>query len=515
MKFTRASRVLAGLTTLAIVAAPAVAYASHYRSVYSTFDVSGTTLTWNVINAAEVNSSDTLGDGIDILSVTNADDEPDSGIATGVTLDYDTDIVNDDGDEGYIYTTFPLYDSTIEYLVADISSLEDGKYQAYSSNSARLDGVVNQGGEDSVSAWMSFTIAGGVVNHPPVFNDPSLYELIDPDGSDVVIDFRATDPEGAAVTYEYVTNNAEPYYAGSEIPCSTFSAGLLTVGSSQCTGGDVFAEIFTEDSDLYENTPSWVAKVQAKDAGGNVITSDVLLRLMASPVPYIDDAVIAAGTDYEFDVFAPDTVADYFSIECINDDDPSDVIFGEGTSSPLTLRNFTIGDDYTCTPYAENSAGGNDGDTYSLGPVEGLMLALDLAVGVEFAGATSNIVGGGLKADSAYSLTMYSDPIEIYAGVADANGNFDEDVTIPAEACIPGIHHLILTGVDPDDVPVQDEQWIEIGNNCEVLQFSDSEITESLADTGFDVATGLAAAVALSAFGVAAVLVRRRTQSHN
>lgn len=510
MKSNPVSRVLAGLTAVAIAAVPAAAYASHYRSVYSTFDVSGDTLSWNVINATEVNNSDLLGEGMNILSVTNADDEPNSGTDTGVTLSYDTSVVNEDGDEGYIYSTLPLYESTIEYLVADISSLSDGKYQAYSTNSARLDGVQNQGGEDSVSAWMSFTISGGVVNHPPVFNDPSLYELIDPDGSDVVIDFRATDPEGTSVTYEYVTTNASPYYAGSEIPCSTFSAGLLTVGASQCTGGEVFSDIFSYDPDVDDDVPSWVAKVQAKDAGGNVITSDVLLRLLSAPYPYIDNDVRTTGTDYEFDIFTPDTIADYLSIECINDADETDVVFGEGTSTPLTLRNFTVGAEYTCTPYAENGAGGNDGDTYSIGPVEGLMLNLDLAVGVEFAGASSNIVGGGLKANSEYTLTMYSDPIEIYAGVSDANGNFDEDVTIPAEACIPGIHHLILSGVDPDDNPVQDEQWVEIGADCEVLQFADTEITESLAATGFNAVDGLLIAGGLGAAGLIVLTLRRR-----
>lgn len=504
------SRVLAGLTTLAIAAVPAAAYASHYRSVYSTFDVSGDTLSWTLINATEVGESDTFGDGFNILSVTNADDAPDSGSDTGVTFNYDESITSEEGDTGYTFSTLPLYDATLEYFVADISSLSDGKYQAYSSTSARLGGVQNQGDEDSVSAWMSFTISGGVVNHPPVFNDPSLYELIDPDGSDVVIDFRATDPEGTSVTYEYVTTNASPYYAGSEIPCSTFNAGLLTVGSSQCTGDEVFSDIFTYDPDVDEYVPSWVAKVQAKDAGGNVITSDVLLRLMSAPYPYIDNDVQTTGSDYEFDVFTPDTIADYLSIECINDADSSDVVFGEGTSSPLTLRNFTIGAQYTCTPYAENSVGGNEGDTYSIGPVEGLMLDLDLAVGVEFAGATSNIVGGGLKANSEYVLTMYSDPIEIYAGISDENGNFDEEVTIPAEACIPGIHHLILSGVDPDDNPVQDEQWVEIGADCEVLQFADTEITESLAATGFNAVDGMLIAGGLGAAGLIVLTLRRR-----
>jgi LPXTG-motif cell wall-anchored protein len=103
---------------------------------------------------------------------------------------------------------------------------------------------------------------------------------------------------------------------------------------------------------------------------------------------------------------------------------------------------------------------------------------------------------------------MYSDPILIYAGVTDGNGNFDEEITIPASACIPGIHHLILLGVDVDDNPIQDEQWVEIGNNCEVLRFSDAE----LAETGFDAMTGLAAGAGLALAGAALVVYRRRVR---
>lgn len=505
-------KLAAAVTATALVVVPAAAFASHYRSIYSDVTVSGSTVNWTAINATEAGDGDTFGDGSEILSVANADDAPNSGTGTGVDFDYDPSVINDEGDTGYIESFLPLYATTTEYYTADVSSLSDGAYQAYIQTGDRLGGVQNVGEEAEVSAWISFTISGGVVNRPPVFNDPSLYELIDPAGTDVVIDFRATDPEGSAVTYTYVTTNDSPYLAGDEIPCSSFSAGLLTVGSSQCTGGEVFSDIFTYDPDVDEYVPSWVAKVEAKDASGNVITSDVLLRLLSAPVPYISTDAVVSGNDYEFEIYAPDTIADYFSIECVNDNDPSDVIFNEGTSGPLTLRNFQIGENYTCTPYAENAVGGNEGETYEIGPIEGIQLDLDLEVGVEFSGASSNIIGGGLQANSDYELNMYSDPILIYAGTADADGNFNELVTIPAEACIPGIHHLVLSGIDPDGNPVQDEQWVEIGNDCEVLQFADEEITESLAATGFDVHAGAALAVALVAGGLTVVAVRRRSQ---
>ncbi len=492
---------LAALTVATVVAAPAAAFASHYRSVYSTTSQSAGTITWNLINATESGNSDYFDSTVDVKLLSSSADAVNSGTDTG--SDFSEQSLTED-------LSYSLYASTEQVYTFNASALADGIYEAYTENSARLDGVQNTGAEDSVSAWIRFTVASGVVNLPPVFNAPSLYELIAPN-STVTADFRATDPEGGAVTYTLLTDTASPTYASTAIPCSDFTGGVITIGPAECTGGDVFADIFDADNAAYNGViPSWTAKVEAKDAAGNVATSDVLFRLLSVPDPYIDTDRWVGANDYELDIYAADTVSDFISVECVNDNDPTDVVTAEGETSPLTVRNLRVGDYYTCTPYAENAAGGADGSTYGIGPVEGIMLELDLEVGVQFSGASSNIVGGGLKANSDYTLTMYSDPIEIYAGVSDENGNFDELVTIPAEACIPGIHHLILSGVDPSDNPVQDEQWIEIGNDCEVLQFSNDEITESLAATGFDVTTGLLVATVLGASGIAIVASRRR-----
>lgn len=480
---------------------PAAAYASHYRSVYSTTSQSSGDITWNLINATESGNGDDFGDTIDVDLLSSSTDAVNSGSDTG--FDFTQDSLTED-------LSYSLYATTTQVFSFDASSLSDGIYEAYTENSARLDGVQNTNSEESVSAWIRFTVTGGTVNLPPVFNQPSLYELIAPN-STVTADFRATDPEGGAVTYTLLTDTSGPVYASTAIPCSDFTAGIITIGPAYCTGSDVFAEIFDADNVAYNGEiPSWTAKVEAKDAQGNVATSDVLFRLLSVPVPYIDDDTWVGATDYELDVFAPDTVSDFYSVECVNDEDPADVVTTEGTSSPLTVRNLQVGASYTCTPYAENVAGGSDGETYGIGPVEGIMLDLDLAVGVEFGGASSNIVGGGLKANSEYTLTMYSDPIEIYVGTTDGNGNFDEEIIIPAEACIPGIHHLILLGVDVNDQPVQDEQWVEIGNDCEVLQFADEEITVALADTGFNAVDGLLIAGGLGAAGLIVLTLRRR-----
>jgi hypothetical protein len=500
MKQSRRTRILAAVVTASILAVPAAAHASHIRSVYSTTSATNGVVSWTLINATESGDPSSFSpDDIELL--TSVADGVGSGTSTSDSF---TEIsrVEDESNS--------LYAETTQVFTVDVSGFSDGLYEAYAENCCRLDGVQNSDGEDTTSAWIRFTVTSGVPNLPPVFNSPSLYELIAPNGT-VTADFRATDPEGGAVTYTYLTDTENPVYAGTAIPCSSFSAGQLTIGAAHCSGGDVFATIFDADNPDYgSDIPSWTAKVEAKDAQGNVATSDVLFRLLVAPEPYIDDDRFVGGSDYELDIFAPDTVSDFVSVECVNDEDSSDIVTAEGPSSPLTVRNLQVGATYTCTPYAENSAGGNDGDTYELGPVEGILLNLNLAVGVEFSGATSNIVGGGLKPASAFTLTMYSDPIEIYAGITDGDGNFDEDITIPAEACIPGVHQLVLAGIDSSDEVVTDEQWVDLSSSCTVLRFSNTELTPTLAETGFDFGTGLTAASALVLLGSGLIVARRR-----
>lgn len=501
MSTSRRFRVLAALVTATALAVPAAAHASHIRSVYSTTNAASGVVSWTLINATESGDPSSF-DPDDIHELTSAADAVGSGTSTSDSFT-EISLVEDESNS--------LYAQTTQVFTQDVTGFSDGLYEAYAENCCRLDGVQNTDGEDSTSAWIRFTVANGVPNLPPMFSSPSLYELIAPNGT-VTADFRATDPEGGAVTYSLLTDTDYPVYAGTAIPCSTFASGRLTIGAAHCSGGDVFATIFDADNaDYGGDIPSWTAKVQAEDAQGNVATSDVLFRLLSAPEPEIDDDRFVGGSDYELDIIAPDTVTDFVSVECVNDADANDVVTAEGPSSPLTVRNLEIGANYTCTPYAENSAGGNFGDTYELGPVEGILLNLNLSVGVEFSGASSNIVGGGLKPESAYTLTMYSDPIEIFAGVTDGNGNFDEDITIPAEACIPGVHQLVLAGIDSNDEVVTDEQWVDLSSSCTVLRFSNTELSPVLAETGFDSGTGLAAAAALVLFGSGLLVARRRS----
>jgi hypothetical protein len=79
----------------------------------------------------------------------------------------------------------------------------------------------------------------------------------------------------------------------------------------------------------------------------------------------------------------------------------------------------------------------------------------------------------------------------IYQGTTDSSGNFTQTVTIPTEACIQGVHELVLSGIDVDGNPVSDSKYVEIGYSCEIIQISDTAIvaTAGMPDTGASVRT--------------------------
>jgi hypothetical protein len=140
------------------------------------------------------------------------------------------------------------------------------------------------------------------------------------------------------------------------------------------------------------------------------------------------------------------------------------------------------------TSVIESSGGGGGGGGETAPTLD---LALELEVGAKFEGATSVISGGNLQPSSAFDLTMYSDPIVIYQGTTDSSGNFTQTVSIPTEACIQGVHELVLSGIDVDGNPVSDTKYVELGYSCEIVQLSDTAIvaTAAMPDTGASVRT--------------------------
>jgi LPXTG-motif cell wall-anchored protein len=502
------------------VAIPASAFASHFRSSYGSVSVSGSTLTWTLDEAWRKGSNSDIGTP-NVLTVPNPTAAPvtpvNGGTPAGYTVTSAVPVYDD---------TNPLYSTTTETHQLDLSTITaDGTYEMFASSCCRVSGVQNTNSNRSFSQWIRFTKTGGTYNLPPNFNNPSLYKVITP-GAATSADFTAADPEGGAVTYTAITDTEGPYYGSQTLACSSLVNGLLTLDPSLCAGADVFANIYTPGS-------YWTTKVLASDAQGNTATVDTLFRVMTAPAPRITNAVPTGnGLDYQFTVIAPDTLVDSFTTTCTNDIDPTNVVTGTSATSVFTMGRFINGASYACDVTATNAAGtGTNAQQYAVGPMAlvGVNLDLHLAVGATFKGATSVISGSGLKAGSNYDLTLHSDPIIIDQGVTDVSGNFTNTIRIPADACLVGVHRLILTGVDPSGNPVSDTQWIELGSNCTVLQLSQTEIIPppalaspppalvSLPNTGVNpsmVGTSLAVSSGLLAAGALTMILVRRRRNH-
>lgn len=115
-----------------------------------------------------------------------------------------------------------------------------------------------------------------------------------------------------------------------------------------------------------------------------------------------------------------------------------------------------------------------------------LKLTLKLEIGAKFAGQKVTIKGGGLKADSDYTLVMNSKPVTLFKAKTDANGNFLETIKIPAKACVaPGKHSVTLSGISPAGKKVSDTAHFVINEKCEVLAQAVKTTTKSWTLSGF------------------------------
>jgi outer membrane protein OmpA-like peptidoglycan-associated protein len=115
-----------------------------------------------------------------------------------------------------------------------------------------------------------------------------------------------------------------------------------------------------------------------------------------------------------------------------------------------------------------------------------LKLTLKLEIGAKFAGQKVTIKGGGLKANSDYTLVMNSKPVTLFKAKTDANGNFLETIKIPAKACVaPGKHSVTLSGISPAGKKVSDTAHFVINEKCEVLAQAVKTTTKSWTLSGF------------------------------
>jgi len=98
-------------------------------------------------------------------------------------------------------------------------------------------------------------------------------------------------------------------------------------------------------------------------------------------------------------------------------------------------------------------------------------LELQFTVGAKLPGEKVMMTGGGLKANSAYTLVMHSTALQIYKGISDANGDFSQLLTMPSKACLDtGEHSLTLTGITPDGKSATQTAIFHLANGCVIGQ---------------------------------------------
>jgi hypothetical protein len=118
-------------------------------------------------------------------------------------------------------------------------------------------------------------------------------------------------------------------------------------------------------------------------------------------------------------------------------------------------------------------------------------------------GATVRITGGGYLANSTVTLIVYSEPQVLTTTVADANGNIDVTVTVPA-GLAAGDHTLVAAGVDAQG----NTHYLTLA----ITVTGGTTGSGGLANTGASIALpALGGLIALSAGGGLLLAARRRS----
>ena len=87
-------------------------------------------------------------------------------------------------------------------------------------------------------------------------------------------------------------------------------------------------------------------------------------------------------------------------------------------------------------------------------PAPELIAVIDAVVGASVADVSVQVQAAGLQPGSEVVVTMHSDPIEVYRGVADAEGRLQATVNLPAAVEGGTTHSIVVTGVDDSGAPV-------------------------------------------------------------
>ncbi|MBX9472083.1 hypothetical protein [Microcella sp.] len=499
----RLASATAALAILAIAVGAGAASASHFRASGPDLSVTGDVATWELTSAWATNShgtfvaeeeyDDDLGDytgewvgETEVKAISSYSDIPGAGAGTGVTLSITSVIETDE----------PLFAQVVETMSGSLAGLPDGLYELYAEGCCRVGDIENSATSD-FSQWVRFSKTGSTYAVAPRLTSPIIYAPLALDGTTTMVSYAAP----GATTWTVVESADGPYYGSQTLPCSTFVGAALEIGAEHCTGGDVY-------TDIYLTGTFWAFKTTIADAAGRQSVAETLFRVESIPEPYIDEhAWLDGGGTAVFSAYAEDVVVNSWRVTCTNTADSTDVLTATSPTSPISVSGFIGEQQYDCVVAATNGAGTGtttQGDYVVTAP--DIELALEFGAGDLYAGSSALVSGAGLDEESDYTLTMYSDPLELLSGVTDLDGAFSEDVVIPEDACITGEHELRLIG-QSDNASVSASQYVEIDAECMVVRVSSTPFgAPELAETG-SAPTALAVGIGTTTLALGAALL--------
>lgn len=152
-----------------------------------------------------------------------------------------------------------------------------------------------------------------------------------------------------------------------------------------------------------------------------------------------------------------------------------------GDTRECVLSNLTVGGTYEVSVVAGNAAGESPPSPASSpyvqqAPGQGsLSIGFQGSVGQPAAGMPVAVSGTGLLAGSTVTVIVQSDPQVVGTTTVATSGAFGMTVLIPA-GLEPGNHRVIVTGTDPNGLPVNSQTPFVVGADGSVLSINNSPI---------------------------------------
>lgn len=182
---------------------------------------------------------------------------------------------------------------------------------------------------------------------------------------------------------------------------------------------------------------------------------------------------------------------------------------GELTGTPTTAGETSI-EVTISNGYADDAT---ETFTFTVIPVTIAELALNFVAGSNADDATVSFEAEGLEEDSAYTLTLHSDPFILSQGFVTHNGILTITASIPANTPA-GAHSVVLSAIGYDGKPVTRTAWFSILADGTIggISYTEEVGYELLSTTGTNPAVPLGAAILMLLAGGLLVL-RRRTST--